>query len=954
MKITRRTFVKTSTTAALSVPFVQWGCRADNTGHGADEVSPEELHSMFRDPPGHARVFVRWWWNGDRLEEEEILRELDVMNEAGIGGVEINPIKMPNEADTVGIESIEWLSDKWIEMLKVALRGARERGIICDMIVGSGWPFGGEFLEGDERTQLVAVQTKDLPGGRQYQFTPQELLDDVDPHFHSSYEGRDKELLMLRLVPQQLARVDDGMDFSDQVNQDVITIDVPEGDHVVYWIVKITGFQAVINGAPGAMGPVLNHYSKDAVKKYLNRMSAKLSESIGPLGEYFRAMFCDSLELEGANWCGDMLEEFRARRGYDLAGYLPFILFKVGHMGNPEAGRYGAAFSGDLKERIQQVRYDFETTRTELFRERFVQTFVEWCHQHGVQSRVQAYGRGYHPLQSSMLIDIPECETWLGRSVGEGIDNSNIGLKHYRTGRAYTMINKFVASGARLAGKKVVSCEEITNTSMVFNASLERIKVAGDQSNLSGVTHSVLHGFNYSPPEAPFPGWVRYGTYFNEQNTWWPHFRRWADYKARLSAVFQVADPVADIAILHPTADMWSEHGAQRDPFPTLVYPPYQHQVWEVVHQHGSGCDYVSEKIIEHATIREGRLTYGPRSYRVLMLLEVTLMHGATARKLKEFVQGGGTLICVGKKPAQMPGLKALRDAGGESVPEILDEILRAHPERAAVVEAPAEDMGRWYRSLVGRFDMQPYMTLERPSADISQIYFRTPGLQIFFLSNSNVREPYAHWIDFNVAEDRVPWIWDPETGNRYLYPVTESNNRLFVELEPAGSQLIVFQQQQDGDVWTPVSGVSEDALEIAGPWDVYLQYISGNIKKMQLDDLVDFSADNDLRGFAGVIHYENTVHMASVHEALMLDLGEVHGISELTVNNVAVGSRWYGFHRYDIRKAVVEGANKVRISVTTTLGNYLKSSTDNPVGQRWTRGQPWYPMGLLGPVRIG
>ena len=32
-------------------------------------------------------------------------------------------------------------------MLKVALDGARERGMICDMIVGSGWPFGGEFLE---------------------------------------------------------------------------------------------------------------------------------------------------------------------------------------------------------------------------------------------------------------------------------------------------------------------------------------------------------------------------------------------------------------------------------------------------------------------------------------------------------------------------------------------------------------------------------------------------------------------------------------------------------------------------------------------------------------------------------------------------------------------------------------------------------------------------------------
>ena len=90
---------------------------------------------------------------------------------------------------------------------------------------------------------------------------------------------------------------------------------------------------------------------------------------------------------------------------------------------------------------------------------------------------------------------------------------------------------------------------------MAFMATLENIKVAGDQSNISGVNHSILHGFNYSPPEAPFPGWVRYGTFFNERNTWWPYFRHWSDYKARISYLLQNATPRANVAILQPLTD---------------------------------------------------------------------------------------------------------------------------------------------------------------------------------------------------------------------------------------------------------------------------------------------------------------------------------------------------------------------------------------------------------------
>jgi hypothetical protein len=55
----------------------------------------EELYQEFKQPASEYRPFVRWWWNGDKVEAEELVRELHLLKEAGIGGVEINPIAFP-------------------------------------------------------------------------------------------------------------------------------------------------------------------------------------------------------------------------------------------------------------------------------------------------------------------------------------------------------------------------------------------------------------------------------------------------------------------------------------------------------------------------------------------------------------------------------------------------------------------------------------------------------------------------------------------------------------------------------------------------------------------------------------------------------------------------------------------------------------------------------------------
>ena len=101
------------------------------------------LFEKFQNPAADARPMVRWWWNGNCVEADEIKRELAVMKKAGIGGVEINSIAMPPQAKKTDAKPLQWAGKEWINMVKVASEEAKELGMITDLIVGSGWPFGG-------------------------------------------------------------------------------------------------------------------------------------------------------------------------------------------------------------------------------------------------------------------------------------------------------------------------------------------------------------------------------------------------------------------------------------------------------------------------------------------------------------------------------------------------------------------------------------------------------------------------------------------------------------------------------------------------------------------------------------------------------------------------------------------------------------------------------------------
>lgn len=912
-------------------------------------AAADKTFASFQNPDNCYRPFVRWWWNGDRVEADELVRELHLLKEAGIGGVEINPVGFPggNKADT---KELKWLSDEWIDMLKVVFDEAEKIGLTCDLIIGSGWPFGAETLPMKERASVMLTCAQPVPGGETFQVSKFHLYKAIDPGVTKVTPSRIPSLVACYLAPDPINDLSEAVDVTDKFDGDLLTIDVPEGKYQLYALIKYDSFASVICGAPGAAGPILNHMDAAAVRGYLDHMTDAIEGRIGPLSKHLRAFFVDSMELEGCNWTYDMAEEFKARRGYDLMPWLPFTMFKTGRLGNVDSYEYGCKKGGKFQEQVNRVRFDFELTKAELLQERYVKTYTSWAREKGVKSRAQAYGRGFFQLEPSLEHDIPEGESWttnyLKHRLGE-----EMGDEDYRRGRGYTMINKYVSSAAHLTGRRIVSCEEMTNTYKVFSTSLEFLKVGSDMSANSGITHSVWHGFNYNPPKAGFPGWIRYGSYYNEKNTWWPYFKLLNDYRARMASLLQNSVMCTDIAILPANYDMWSEIGVTTEPFPEKLTVPYTSLIWEAIHKNGGNADYVTENVLKDAVAKGGKICYGPKEYGTIFLVEVTSTTPETLALLLDFVKQGGRVFCINRFPSKSLGLDNFDTRDAQIVAAV--EQLKAYPDNFILLENPADGKYlEWYTGVLDKYNLPHAVTISNPDRFLLQSHHMMDDKsEFYFFVNAHMSEPRSTELIFpqSVTKGKTAWIYDPATGKRFLAPLKDG--KIDFEFGPSESYVFMFNKQTKGEKWSRMPLTGKDTVAVAG-WNLELRNPQvDTVMTFHLDTLKDLGKTDEFKDFMGTVTYTSTVTLGK-DLPKYINLGSVCDICELKVNGKSLGTQWFGYRVYDISKAVREGENTIEVKVTTCMANYTGSDKKNNIAVRWTKGNR-VPTGLVGPVKL-
>ncbi|MBK1878672.1 glycosyl hydrolase [Pelagicoccus mobilis] len=921
------------------------------------QAAEDPLFQLFEDPPSEYRPFVRWWWNGARIDEQEAIRQLDVLKDAGFGGVEINTIAMPHEADPSTFEhapAMTWLGPDWCNTVEAVALAAKQRDLTPDIIIGSGWPFGGEFLETDHQIQRLRITKTPLQGPLATSIELTKLANansgsEDHESIHDTTPSR-SEYTFLRLVNEDAyeneASGQLGTELLHQTSDGSIDIKIPEGNFTLILGIVETGYTQVKLGAPGAKGRILDHFNGTAVSKYLDYMSTEMERNIGEnWGDLFRATFVDSLELAHCNWTHDFPSQFEKRRGYSATPFLPFIL-------DPER----------QDKTTRRARYDYSKTIIELFDERFATTYVEWCERNNLGSRIQAYGRETHPLHGSMRPTHPEGESWLWHDERD----------RPRIFADSSAINKYASSAAHLSGKRTVSFEAMTNAVPVFRETLGDFKRTFDLTAQSGPNHPIIHGFNYTPLEAGFPGWVRFGCYLNERNPFWQHMHQFNDYAARVGTILRNSDYQAQIAVLAPRPEEWERYGLLYQPFPEKVYPWYQYRLPIALQKLGFGVDFVSEEIIAESTIENGIINYNGRKYQALVLEEVAAISQSAAEKVAQFSNQSGKLVIIGDRPSRNSGLSPNWETNSAYIKEIFST-LRNHNTLDVPPPAPPEgytsetasgkrgepfDDSQLIRSLAHIFqklDLQQPAKLNAPSPWISLVHHKSDDDRDFlFLSNSNNTES----VEFELTPQMLAphaELWSPHDGSRIPIALSPKGTLKYT-LQPADSILLAFANTSKPQA-TPIPPPTRrtESTTLSGQWTLLFQPADGSPSfERQSKKLADISLSSDpaLASFSGKITYQKEIELPEAISDALLDLGIVNGTSTLKLNGKTIACKWYGAHEYKLGD-IPSGRHSIEIEVTTTLGNYLKSLKDNKTAQRWTH---WYrpiESGILQPVEL-
>ena len=462
--------------------------------------SLDQLRAGFAGPPRDTAPMMRWWWFGPTVEKTELDRELAAMATAGIGGVEVAYV-YPLAPATAA-----FLDDDFCSLLRFAAERARDLGLRFDLTLGSGWSFGGPHIGDDLAARCLHWERREIPPG------PREV--DVTPRWPG-----EKFLVALlgagsiQEQPEEYVRlpVEDGV------------LRIPDGvgpRQILLASSRLTS-QNVKRAAAGAEGPVLDHYSVDAVRAHLGAVGDRLLDAVP--SELIGSVFCDSLEVYDADWTPALPEEFERRRGYPLLPVLHLLA-----VDGPEARR---------------VRADYHRTLVELYEENFVTIVRQWAADHGVPFRIQGYGTPPAMISSYRFADLIEGEGWGWKRIAQ---------------------TRWASSAGHLYGREVISSETWTWVhSPSFRATPLDLLGEAHEHLLNGVNALVGHGWPYSPADAPGLGWFFYAAgALDDRNPWWPAMPELTRYLARLCWLMRQGEPVADVAVYVPSEDVFARLGA--------------------------------------------------------------------------------------------------------------------------------------------------------------------------------------------------------------------------------------------------------------------------------------------------------------------------------------------------------------------------------------------------------
>ncbi len=956
----------------------------------------------FRDPGPDLQPGFTWWWPGPAVEDPELRAEVQEMAAAGFGTAQLFEapgLGLPREGNPP--ETYMWGTQHWAERIKTALQAARENNFTIGIQSGSAWPWTSPAVGGEN----VELSAQELGFAQQPLTGPSEFVGPPPPAF----DADDRQLVGVTAAQADPA----GTDPQGRVLLDPeSTVDLTstlDAQGNVHWTVPpgewiLFGFWHAPTRSAGALGmgygfvlDYLNHESTAAAADYLDE---HLFDHLGSLPRVAGDVFHED-NLEGIDarllWTPDFLEEFRARRGYDLRRYLPALAVPGGFRQGP--GDTSFSFPGGAGERI---RRDYTETLTELWVENHVIPTREWVNGHGLEAAGRAIGAdllGLDVVEVAKAYDVPDIDH---------ITNSTIDWVRTTT------------SGARISGNNRASSELGDLIGADYMITLETLKRIGDRQFVGGANQLDLHGYPYKFAHgSDWPSWwpfsSEYGPIsgvsegFTPEIPLWRHLPRLAGYFARAQTVLRAGRPVTDVAVYRDAYGYESNTFEYGFPQPGDGFEPLLNSA---LTRSGFSFDIVNPNTVTDraTTVRDRHLVVQSPGYKALVIdLDASrrigtvdnsdAMPAPVAQRLVSFADTGLPIVFVGQFPERGVSYRdpEAEDAALQDAVSALAESPNVRlAESEADVPAALAELG-----VEADLSLEPAEQSAEPCGFGAQcvysVHRRTKRGDYWFVWNAG--EAAARFTGSFATSRRMPEIWDLWSGDRRpvgLYRVDDNRVNVPLELAPLESMVIGFEHGgkkrhvvatdaeevivSKGDLLlrSTEGGVAHADLSngtqrtvalgtLPGPvepeaWDLH---VDGAVREgeethdLELTSLEDWREIPELQHTSGTGIYRTTLTAgdgwSGKGRGAYLELGRVEGGVQVSVNDRLVHPASVLPPRLDIGPFLRRGENTIEVELTTTLRNRLTEMGTRGVDgyQRFAQDLVTQAYGLIGPVRV-
>ena len=906
-------FKKIFTPAGMALMFALTGFTAcGGSGASKKETGKIEWPAI----TSETKPWTRWWWHGSAVAEKDLTCMLEAYQKAGLGGMEITPIYGVRGKED---QFINYLSPEWMEKLVFTLQEAKRLDLGVDLANASGWPFGGPFVDEETACKYMVSKVFKLQGGQQLtesiEYTQRPIL-----RFAGRKRATIKEIkypvtandnlqewafdqiryeMQLPLIAVTASKAGENgftetVDLTDRVLYEkpgTTKLDwtAPEGEWTICALFQGYHGKMVERAGPGGEGNVIDHFSAEALKKYLDRFDESLK---GYDVSYLRYYFNDSYEVDDAtgesNWTPEFFAEFNRIHGYDLKNYLPALL------------------GLDSEEMNRRVLYDYRIALGELLLERYTKNWQQWAAAQGKGIRNQAHGSPANVLDLYAVSDVPEIE-----------------------GRDLVQL-KSAPSASHVTGKKLTSSESATWLNEHFTSTLGNVKNAIDDFLLAGVNHIFYHGTTYSPQDAPWPGRLFYASvHFTPVNSFWDDFGAFNQYVARAQSFLQSGRPSNDCLIYFAIADLWSEPGRSmlRHAHTNSIFEQASlRECVEYLTNNGYSWDAVSDKQLMNVSYKKPSLRTGSNDYKTIVAPVVHHMPVETFEKLINLANAGATILFHKDLPSDIPGLAHLEQDQKrfQSLKEKLSftekgdlriancgkgKIIISNDLSDLVTAAGIAPEGMYAAGL---------HCIRRIKSDNNYYYFiKNPSENLF-----------EGWISLNVNHYSAA-IYNPMTGADGHAKTRKNNGKteIYVQLKPHESLVIeTFRGNYSGGMY-PYYQISGDPVVLAGDWNI--EFVKGGptlpekLSAGQLESWTHYGGD--YIAFSGTAEYTAQIPaLPSTPDAWRLDLGKVNESAAVYVNGKYAGTLINSPFTLEIPANMLKAGDELKIGVSNLMANRI------------------------------